>query len=341
MNWSILGKTRPLAEWREFSFKPEAEFDQNLSFLKDWFSEDDVIQVKTSGSTGTPKLISLSKTFMTSSALATAKYFELLPGSRVLQCLPTQFISGKMMMVRALENDWDLTIIESSSAPSIPIGNFDFCSLTPMQLENLIHDDAQNLRNIRIILLGGAPVSQSLLQKVQDLKSKIFLSYGMTETASHVAIRTLNGHQASEIFTALGDYFFAQDNRGCLMIYHPPSAQEWVSNDSVELLNPRQFRFLGRLDNIINSGGLKIHPENLEKKLSEFLPLPFYFIGVQDELLGEKLILLIEGELPKEEVDEAIKKALKDFPSSYYPKEIRFVHQFERTDSDKIIRKAL
>ncbi len=303
-------------------------------FMVDWLHPSLTVDLQTSGSTGAPRRIVMKKSWMENSARLTAGAFALKRGERALLCLPPQFTAGRMMLVRAMHLGLDLKVAEPSSDPLAELrGAIDFAAMTPLQLSQSIARG--RLKMVKTLLVGGAQITPALIKQVDTLKTRVFETWGMTETASHVAIRPLNGVNKSDCFSALPGVRFSQDGRGCLIVRADHLGGEAiVTNDVVELLDHRAFRWRGRYDNVINSGAVKLFPELIEQKLAAHLTTrPFYITAVADELLGEKVVLLIEGEpfpLPRE-----IWASLAKYEK---PREVRFLDKFNRTGSGKIIR---
>lgn len=303
------------------------------------------IHVQTSGSTGTPKNIVLHKEKMLNSARMTCDYFDLQPDDNALLCLSPSYIAGKMMIVRCIERGMSLWFSEPSSNPLQALNNvpkIQFAAMVPMQVEACLSDvtTLPDLGRIEKIIVGGGVVSASLLERIQSLPNQLFATYGMTETITHVAVRPLNGKNASAIYTALNGVKLWQDERDCLIIRAPHlTAEELITNDVVELEDFHQFRWLGRVDNVVNSGGIKLFPEQIEKKLTAFMDRRFFLIGTPDETLGERLVLLIEGAA----LDAVTEKMLKGFMVTHLdrfevPKSIVYVDRFEETETGKIQR---
>jgi O-succinylbenzoic acid--CoA ligase len=298
----------------------------------------------TSGTTGKPKLIKHSRHQLQTSALATICFFNLQPGQRALLAIPAAKIGGRMMIVRSILAQLDLYCIPLSSRPLSAIGAgeyFDFVPLTPMQLMNSIQEQAslKKLSNIKVILLGGGEVSNVLLQKVQPLSTAVFHSYGTTETASHIAIRKLNGKDKYSFYQTLPGITVETDSRGCLVISTPQFTREKIiTNDLAEVISPTTFQWLGRIDNAINSGGIKLFAEVIEQKLHQ-LPFRFFIASEKDDLLGEKVIMAIESK-PLE--DKALKKLttlMGSLLNKYErPKKIYFIHKFRETENGKVLR---
>src|SRR5690606_6248718 len=210
----------------------------------EWLDEKDFITVKTSGSTGVPKEITLLKKNVLNSAKATVSYFNLCENTKALLCLPSEYIAGKMMLVRAMTAGWDLY---TTSPEKSPLENctekFDFTAMVPYQVFHSLAD----LHKVKKVIVGGGPVSSELEQQLQKVNPQIFATYGMTETISHIAVQPLNGTEKSVLFSALPKVSFSQTEAGCLQIHAPEiSAETVITNDVVELLSPTSFKFLGR-----------------------------------------------------------------------------------------------
>ena len=301
-------------------------------FLENWFSEDDFISLQTSGSTGTPKKIILRKKQMIQSAFATGNYFNLLENTTALLCLSVDYIAGKMMLVRALTLGWYLDVVLPISNPLNEIDKkFDFAAMVPLQLENSL----KSLEQIKTLIVGGGVVSKSLHDKIQNCNCNVFATYGMTETITHIAIKKLNNNRIKPVFyEVLPTVEIFKDDRNCLVIKAKKVSDEIVfTNDVVNLISENQFEWLGRFDNVINSGGIKLQPEKIEEELSKVIPNRFFVIGIPDEKLGEKLILIIEGEKTKLNLDNV------KLSKYEVPKEIYFIAKFIETETKKIQRK--
>jgi len=313
-----------------YSFIKEGEeFEKPLGdFLLDWFDGKDYIEMQTSGTTGTPKTISVCKQAMVDSALATGDFFDLQPGNKALQCLPVKYVAGKMMLVRAMILGLDLEFVAPSSHPMRNNElEFDFVAMVPLQAQNSITE----LRMVKKMIVGGAAINKALEKQLLKLPTEVYETYGMTETITHIAARKL-GEKA---FTVLPNVTISYDDRNCLVIHAPRISPEVIiTNDIVELVNENQFIFLGRMDNVINSGGIKLIPEQIEEKLSGKIHQRFFITSKQDKELGEKVVLVIEGE--KQKFDDTLYEALDKYEK---PKEIVFIHKFKETGSGKIIRK--
>lgn len=275
-----------------------------FDFIKEWFSEKEFFNVPTSGSTGIPKLITITRQQMQYSAKMTGEALQLKKGMNTFVCLSTQHIAGKMMLVRAFELNLNLTIVTPSSNPfkHFTPTKIDFIALVPFQLQSILESEQVNfLENCHAIIIGGAPVSYDLEQKLKILNSSVFSTYGMTETVSHIALKKLNGTKKDNYFHCLPNVIIEQDERNCLSIQSPVSNNEiLITNDLVNIISPTSFEWLGRVDNVINSGGIKIQIEKIEQKITEFfyqqnITNRFIIGGINDEQFGTKVILLIEG----------------------------------------------
>ncbi len=324
-----------------------------LDFIKEWFSESKTVKIQSSGSTGIPKIFFIEKSKMLNSAEMTCDFLGLKEGNLALLCLPIEYISGKMMVVRSISRKLKLKIAQTSLNPLENITEeIDFCALTPLQVENSL----DKIHWIKNLIIGGASVSEALKQKIQESltkkekgfeslsltnnsQTKIFETYGMSETLSHIALKQIFPNP-EDWFTVFDGVDISLDERGCLKIFAPKLNSEVLqTNDLVEINDKKQFRFLGRIDNVINSGGAKIFPEELEKLVKKEIPNEVVFLGIEDEKLGQKLILIIEGQ----ESDSINQKlSIINYEKSFHkPKEIIFVKQIPRTPNGKVSRLEL
>ena len=297
-------------------------------FIINWFDDNSFIYVQTSGTTGAPKSIQLEKKAMIHSALATGAHFGLVPTDKVLHCLPTNFIAGKMQLVRAFVLGLSLDYVVPNSNPLTTTIHYDFAAMVPLQVENSL----AYLSNIKKLIIGGTKISLSLEKQLLQLKNiQVYETYGATETITHIATKLIG----QKTFKTLPNITVSSNSNNCLTIYAPRiSAQEIITNDIVQTISSTEFLLLGRIDNVINSGGLKLFPEQIEAKLASKLQQRFFVIGQADDTLGRKVVLVIEGE--KHEIDSAIFNNLTKFE---IPKNIIFVNQFKETETGKILRK--
>lgn len=333
-----------------YAFVKEGETYEKAigDFLLDWSDAQETIQVNTSGSTGKPKEILLKKEYMVNSALTTGEYFNLKSGNKALLCLSAENIAGKMMLVRAMVLGLDLRCIEPSSRPLEFLSkHYDFCAMVPLQLENSLDKISQ----VKTVIVGGASVSNALKAKVQDTDCQVFETYGMTETITHVAVKRLNnvgsntrlndqvGQVVETSFRALSGIRFSKDKRDCLVIDAPKiSDGQVVTNDVVDLISDSEFEWLGRYDNVINSGGIKLFPEQIEAKLSAIISHRFFVAGLPDEKLGQKLILIVEGKIDTDLLSQKI-AVLQSLDKYEIPKAIYTFPKFLETETGKIRRK--
>ncbi len=302
-------------------------FEKNIGkFLLEWLNNESFVLVHTSGSTGKPKQIVLQKNAMIASAKATGTFFNLQPKNSALLCLSADYIAGKMMLVRALTLGLHLDAVEPNSNP-LEHKKFDFVAMVPMQVANSL----DKLHWVETLLIGGTKVSYQLAESILKTDCKAFESYGMTETISHIAIKQIG----EKSFTVLPNVSIAVDERNCLVIEALDlSPEKIITNDSVEILSPTQFVLKGRIDNVINSGGVKIFPEEVEEKLSKYISVRFFIASIPDEKFGEKVILVIEGK--PFNIDTSIFSEVSKYQT---PKEIVFIDAFVETETNKINRK--
>jgi len=303
-----------------------------FNFIFEWLNEEEYITVKTSGSTGSPKSIKISKITFVNSALNTGNYLNLNKKDTALLCLPGNYIAGKMMIVRAFVIGYDLHWQKPSSTPIID-EKYSFSAMTPMQLQNILKSNKTSINKIDKLIIGGAPANKELIDKVSTLDTKIFETYGMTETASHIALKKLN--EKSDFFEVLDGINISIDQKHCLTISSKYlNIDDLTTNDLVEIKNKKFFKWLGRIDNVINSGGIKLIPEQIEAKLNSIIDNKFFIFAEKHPLLSQSVALVIES---KDSIDL---NHLKNILTKYeIPKNIYYLENFAFTDSGKINRR--
>jgi O-succinylbenzoic acid--CoA ligase len=298
----------------------------------------------TSGTTGAPKPIRIGRRDLKASANLTASTFHLKEGDRALLCLPCDFVAGKMMVVRAMVLGLDLHMSDPRGSVLNNLRTTDcfrFTAMVPLQLHRALQENKLRVEaQFDTILLGGGPVSDTLIEDLQQVRTAVYQGYGSTETVTHVALRRLNGTDQERSFQAIGDVHFGRDPRGCLVVYTPHlSVKQHVTNDLVDLLDDHHFNWLGRYDNVILSGGKKIFPEQLEARTAGLIPFPHYFTGVHDDLLGQAVMLVLETEMPQNEVlPEILDKLMTTLHPHELPRRVQALRRIQRTSGGKIIR---
>lgn len=323
-------------------WSPEAlsESEQKvLSFLDVWSHANPTLSASSSGTTGFPKKIELSKEAMRSAVMRSGNVLGLAKGQTALLCLSPDFIAGKMMLVRALVWQMHLIVPPLSKDPLRGLSQaVDFVAMVPAQLKSSLNHRA-NLAQVKTILLGGAPLMPQLLEEIKSLPVRCFHGFGMTETMGHMALRQLNGEGASDEYNCVPEITVAQDERGCLLVNLPEEQEPVKTNDRVELLDEHRFKWMGRYDHMINSGGVKIYPELLEQQLSPFIDARFYICSQEDELWGCIIALVIEGEAWEYKQEQALMKVMAEaLPTYHCPKKIYYQKCFKETASGKVIR---
>ncbi len=315
-----------------------------FQFILDWISDSSTLKVNTSGSTGQSKTILLEKEKMIQSALRTGEFFQLNKNEKALLCLPTDFIAGKMMVVRAFVLGLDLFPIEPKANPLEFIDeDFHFAAMTPMQVSNIFKniDRDKKLNQIQNLIIGGGEISKELVFKISKLKNNTWHTYGMTETITHVALKKLNGPNPTNYFEPLPDVIFEKDQRECLIIRATYlSDKPIITNDIVKLASNTKFEFIGRFDNVINTGGVKVSPEKVENKLQAYFDQRIIISGIPDEILGSKVVLVIEG-IPIRNLNLEVIYINVNLSKYEIPKQVFFLDKFPETDNGKIIRKKL
>ncbi len=326
-----------------------------LAFCRDWLSGVATFTVNTSGSTGAPKAIELSRAQMEASARATAAALDLRAGMTALVCLPTRYIAGQMMLVRGLVLGLKMFLVEPAANPLVALaGNvpIDFAAFVPLQMETLLTSpERARVDSMHAVLVGGGPVSGSLAAAVAPLRAPVYHTYGMTETATHVALRPLSGARRSSAFRPLPGVELQLDARGCLAVRGPMTSGDWVQTNDLVALNPDgTFLWLGRADNVINSGGVKVQVEPLEAVLEYLLPeilgtawngQRFAVAGSTDDRLGSQVTLILEGRpLPPEAQAMLLAQLRERLGPFETPRACLYADKFVLTSTGKIDRTA-
>ncbi len=323
-----------------------------IKLINRWTSREEYLTLSTSGSTGEPKLIKLLRSNIIRSAERTIEFFKLSSADTCLICLDINHVGGMMMLIRALIARMDMIIQEPNSNP---YGNIKpdilptFVAMVPLQLIGSLAEyeaSPEKFKNIRALILGGAPIDNRLKVNCQKLTFPVYQTFGMTETTSHFAVRLINGVKQLEAYQMLEGWQIKSNGNKQLMIKSDKNLADWIiTNDIVEIIDDRSFEWLGRSDNVINSGGLKIHPEILESEIFKILEkanidVRFFVIGMPDEALGERVVLVLEGK-KNQQLEQKILDSLKEFLPKYLsPKDLYFTEQFKETSSGKIKRQA-
>ena len=338
-------------------------------FLSEWNNDSDRVLVHTSGSTGKPKPMMVEKKRMLNSARITCDFLGLKPGDSALLCMSLDYIAGKMVVVRSIERHLHLISVSPSGHPLKDIdlkdangkdvnGEITFAAMVPMQVYNTLQvpEERERLTHIRHLIIGGGAIDASLEKELQALPGNIAIwsTYGMTETLSHIALRRINGAEASEWYQPFDSVKISQTEEGCLVIDAPlVCAETLVTNDIVEIesyiynkVEKLRFRIKGRKDNVICSGGIKIQIEEVEALLKPHLEKPFMLVKKKDEKFGEIAVLLTEDEdLKKVEAtirrllsgksDDSNKSSESKSHKYWIPREFRYVEHLPLTETGK------
>ena len=308
-------------------------------FVRKVDSSDPFLKFKTSGSTGPPKLIEHSKKAISVSAYKTIDFFQLKEKSTAALCLSVEHIAGAMMLIRSMIAGLTLHVFPTTTRSVDFIQNeINFIALVPMQLEHALKTIKSNggIKLCRQILIGGAPISPLTNEKLKEEKISVYHSYGMTETITHVALKK-TGHKGFDQYDTLEGISLSCEDDALCISYPEITDQKIKTNDRVELINSNSFRWLGRLDHCVNSGGLKISPEILEKKIALGFTGTFIISGIQDDNLGQKLVMIIEQErgsnikVSKELIGKLVDKY--EIPKAYC-----IIDEFTWTENNKINR---
>ena len=319
-------------------------------FLKDWHDSRPQLLVHTSGSTGKPKPMWVDKQRMLNSARITCDFLGLKAGDTALLCMPLDYIAGKMVVVRALQRHLRLISVPPSGHPLAvtetpedkDLLNLSFAAMVPLQVYNSLQvpEERERLQHIRQLIIGGGSIDDRMARALKRFPNVVWSTYGMTETLSHIALRRLSGEQASAWYTPFDSVDISQTPDGCLVIDAPLVHDgRLVTNDRVEMrtdtaTGKRQFRVLGRKDNVSDSGGIKIQIEEVEHALKPFLRMPFAITKLPDEKFGECVVIISE-QTDMAELSEVCMNAL---PRYWVPRHYLHVDHLPMTETGKIAR---
>lgn len=308
-------------------------------FLKNWRSDSNTISVQSSGSTGTPKVLQVEKKRMLASAKMTCDFLDIQPGEKALLCMSLDHIGAQMMVVRSIERNLQLIEESPSGHPLATIEEkIDFAAMVPLQIYNTlrVEREREKLKQIRNVIIGGGAISPAMEEELRDFPNAIWSSYGMTETLSHIALRAISGKKASEWYTPLDGIQIRVNEEGCLCINAPMLCEnELVTNDMAIINEQGDFKITGRKDNVINSGGIKIQIEEVEKALGhnqQEMAIGSY----PDEKFGQIIVLLTtQKDL------SILQKEIDRLPKYWQPKKILYVEHIPLTSNGKIAREEI
>lgn len=317
---------------------PPALWDLYL-FLEKWFDASPVITVHTSGSTGTPKELVVRKDRMMQSARLTCEFLNLQAGDTALLCMNLRYIGAMMVVVRSLVAGLNLIVRPASGHPLSDIEEpLRFAAMVPLQVYNTLRvpEEKERLEQTDILIIGGGAVDDSLEAEMSALPTAVYSTYGMTETLSHIALRRLNGDTASKHYYPFPSVELSLSAESTLVIKAPLICGEVLQTNDIACLYPDgSFTIAGRKDNVINSGGIKIQAEEMEKRLRPFIPVPFVVTSVPDPRLGQALTLLIAGQVDVRELESKLQTVLDAY---HRPRHIFMTESIPQTENGKIDR---
>ena len=307
-------------------------------FLAEWHNDSPKVLVHTSGSTGKPKPMWVEKRRMEASARITCQFLRLREGDIALLCLPLDYIAGKMMVVRALTCGLRLIAVEPSGNPlrTVTAAEVAFAAMVPMQVWNTLQvpEERQRLMDIKHLIIGGGAIDDALAAELRTFPNAVWSTYGMTETLSHIALRRLSGPEASDWYTPFEGVRLSLNEEQCLVIDAPAVHDGTLVTNDIAEISDKGFRILGRKDNVICSGGLKIQTEEVERMLHAHLHEPYLITKRRDEKFGEIVVLLTESDTA--EAEAVCRRVL---PPYWQPRAIVRVAQIPMTENGKPARK--
>ena len=304
----------------------QSEFLQDLeAFVQEWQNDEPTVWVHTSGSTGTPKPMQVEKERMMASARLTCSFLGLKEGDSALLCMPLQYIAGKMVVVRSLVAGLNLIPVAPSGHPLKDLKKVPtFAAMIPMQVYNTLQvpEERAKLMKIKHLIIGGGAIDEALANDLKSFPNHVWSTYGMTETLSHIALRKLNGQDASDWYTPFDNVRIRLSEEGTLIIHAPNvCAEELTTNDIAEINGEGKFRILGRKDNTINSGGVKIQIEQVEGLLKKHLDIPFQITARKDAKFGEIVVLIYNKVGNEANIRQVCENTLPTYwvPKAYIP----------------------
>ena len=324
-----------------------AEHERNsIQFCNQWLHGKQEFDFLTSGSTGNPKKITFRRDQLEESARLTGQALKLEPGYNALICLDTNFIAGAMMLVRSLVIGMNMILRTPTANPLQEIHEkIDFAAFVPYQIITLLEQSPLELDKLKTVIIGGATLKTEVIDLLQKRSPSFYATYGMTETITHVALQKLNGLNRQDSFQLLPGISASTDDRGCLTLHVPHLGnQAIITNDLVTLLEENKFRWLGRYDRVINSGGVKVQAEKIEGVVDTIfqklkIHKRFFVNGIPDQKFGEQVVLVLEGAKLNPDQEEALKVQLAQHLNVYeIPKSLFYIDRFRVTLTQKIDR---
>lgn len=328
---------------------PRSPFEETtFHFIHDWLSGVENFKMLTSGSTGPPKTITVTRAQMRASALRTSAKLSLLKNTKALVCIDTKYIGGKMMLVRCFTSGMHITAVDPVANPfvNIPVDNcVQFTAVVPYQITEVLESKHPHLlNNFDRVIIGGASLGARNQEQLQRFQCACYETYGMTETVSHVALRLINTELKQPYFETLPGVLINVDERDCLIIHADYLGKPVITNDVIKLVDKNKFIWLGRWDTVINSGGVKVIPESVERTVQKIfinagISNRFFIAGLPDERLGNKIVLILEGvQFSSEKLQRSFDVLKSSIPAFEVPKAVYHVPTFVMTQNQKIDR---
>lgn len=273
----------------------ESANNELVSFVRNIVENPEEIKVQSSGSTGKPKVFTFTYQQYRASANISIRYFGLKEGMSCLLPMSLKHIGAQLMLVRAFETKMKIDIVTASSDLSDFLqSGYDFVPMVPTQFLMSYESNSSCFQKVKTVLLGGSSITQDVQEIAKRLPTQVFSSYGMTETLTHVGVKELSSKENN--YQILPGFKLSLNESNCLEIEAPHFSEKQITND-VARLNGNSFEILGRLDNVIITGGLKVQAEEVEKKLADELNQTFYVSSSADSKWGQVLTLVLSKSL--------------------------------------------
>ncbi len=334
-----------IAEWQQV---------QTITATVDRQQHRGQIMIPTGGTSGQLKFASHTPDTLTAAVRGFQEFYQVAAINSYCT-LPLHHVSGLMQLWRSLITGGQFWLptkqpIRQQLFNSVPPSDF-FISLVPTQLQRLLSDRFDGLRQFQAVLIGGAPVWPALLHQARQAQIPLSLSYGMTETAAMVTALPpadfLAGGQTSGQslphvqLQIRANGRIAVQSAAVMLGYYPQIeiGGYWLTDDLGMVDRQGYLQILGRDSHKIITGGEKVFPAEVEAIIrSTGLVTDVYVLGVPDPEWGERVVAVYVGEVAASSLQKALQGQLSSFKQ---PKTWLAVPELPRNSQSKIDRSQI